>query len=480
MFNRIRNSALIVLGAIVALTVGARLTPAFGQNKATKLHAPDGIAGDGFGYSVAISGNTAVIGAWCDDNYAGSAYIYRYDGSSWAQEAKLLASDRAAKDLFGWSVDISGDAVVVGAIRNDDNGFFTGSAYIFRFNSSNWVEEAKLLPSDSAYWDEFGFSVGISGDTVVIGALRNDDNDPNSGSAYVFRFDGSSWVEEQKLLPSDGAEEDLFGNSVAVSGNTAVVGAFRGDVAQKSNCGSAYVYHFDGLRWVEKQKLVASDADHADHFGGSVAVSGDIAVIGAYGDDNADAGNIYCNSGSAYVFRFNGSKWIEEAKLQILDAGCGDQFGWTVDTSANTVVVGAPDGHWGSTCGPGFAYMFRFNGSRWIQGIRFTSSDTAFGDHFGWSVGVFGNTALIGADWDDDNGHDSGSAYIFDLAIAPGDFDLDGDVDFADFAIFLLAWLTEPGDAEWNPECEIGIPADNSINMLDLAVFTEHWLAGVE
>lgn len=336
--NRIQTSILVVFAAIVALNVTAGSPPVLAQFEFVKLLASDGLEGDGFGYSVAISGETAVIGAWFDDNHAGSAYVYRYDGLSWVQEAKLQASDRASWDLFGWSVDISGEAVVVGAIRNADAGDFTGSAYIFRFDGSMWVEEQKLLASDYAYWDEFGFSVAISGDIAVIGAIRSDDNDPNSGSAYIFRFDGSSWVEEQKLLVSDSATEDHFGNSVAISGNTAVVGAYLHD--SPSNSGVAYVFRFDGSKWVEEQKLLALDTTYADHLGSSVAISGDTIVVGAYGDDNADPGNIYCNSGSAYVFRFNGSNWVEEAKLQVPDSKCGNQFGWTVDISGDTVVVG--------------------------------------------------------------------------------------------------------------------------------------------
>jgi hypothetical protein len=476
--NRIQTSMLIVLAAVVALNVTAGLSPALAQFEFAKILASDGLEGDGFGYSVALSGDIAVIGAWFNDNHTGSAYVYRYDGLSWVQEAKLQASDGAPWDLFGWSVDISGGTVVVGAIRDADAGTFTGSAYIFRFDGSKWVEEQKLLASDYAYWDEFGFSVAISGDIAVIGAIRNDDNDPNSGSAYIFRFDGLNWVEEQKLLASDGATEDHFGNSVAISGDTAVVGAYLHD--SPSNSGAAYVFSFDGSKWVEEQKLLALDTTYADHLGFSVAISGETIVVGAYGDDNADPDNIYCNSGSAYVFRFNGSSWVEEATLQVPDSECGNQFGWTVDISGDIVVIGGPDGHWGSTSGPGFAYVFDFDGSNWIRGAKLTGSDTAYGDHFGWSVGVSGGMALIGADWDDDNGIDSGSAYVFYVGAHPGDFDADGDVDLEDFAIFASAWLTESGKTGWNPDCDINVPADKSVGMLDLIVFAEHWLMAVK
>ncbi|MHC4414142.1 MAG: hypothetical protein ACYS0G_02535 [Planctomycetota bacterium] len=184
--------------------------------------------------------DVAVVGAHNDDDNgssSGSAYVYRWNGSSWGQEQKLLASDGAGGDWFGWSVSVSGDVAVVGAYLDDDNGDRSGSAYVFRWNGSSWTEEAKLLASDGAAGDYFGVSVSVSGDVVVVGAYEDDDNGSSSGSAYVYRWNGSSWGQEQKLLASDGAAGDFFGYSVSVSGNIAVVGAYSDDYT-----GSAYVY----------------------------------------------------------------------------------------------------------------------------------------------------------------------------------------------------------------------------------------------
>ena len=171
----------------------------------------------------------ALIAALADDDNgqdSGSAYIYRYNGSDWVEEAKLLASDGSVGDYFGSSVSLLGEVALIGADSDDDNGLDSGSAYVFRFNGSSWVEEAKLMASDGAAGDLFGNAVSLSGDVALIGANYDDDNGAFSGSAYLFRFDGNSWVEEAKLMASDGAAFDEFGSAVALSGNKALVGAY--------------------------------------------------------------------------------------------------------------------------------------------------------------------------------------------------------------------------------------------------------------
>ena len=272
-----------------------------------KLLASDGADGDYFGCSVSISsdGNTVIIGAYGDNDKgseSGSAYIYTRSGSTWTQQSKLLASDGAASDQFGWSVSISsdGNTAIVGAYRDDDKGSNSGSAYIYTRSGSTWNQQAKLVPSDGATGDWFGYSVSISGDgnTAIVGAQYDDDKDTNSGSAYIYTRSGSTWTQQAKLLASDGAYNDYFGWSVSISsdGNTAIVGA-REDNDYR---GSAYIYTRSGSTWTQQAKLLASDGDTAgDQFGCSVSISGDgnTAIVGAYWDD--DKGT---NSGSAYIF----------------------------------------------------------------------------------------------------------------------------------------------------------------------------------
>ena len=279
---------------------------AFKGLEQAKLTASDGESNDQFGYSVAVSGdgNTAVIGAYGDDDggtNAGSAYVFVRSGSSWTQQAKLTASDGAASDFFGRSVVISGDGntAVIGADGDDDGGIDSGSAYVFTRSGSSWTQQAKLTASDGASSYHFGRSVAVSGDgnTAVIGAIGVDEG---RGSAYVFVRSGSSWTQQAKLTASDGASEDQFGWSVAVSGdgNTAVIGSYADDDGGDRS-GSAYVFSRSGSSWTQQAKLTASDRAANDYFGWSVAVSGDgnTAVIGSYADDDRGGG-----SGSAYIF----------------------------------------------------------------------------------------------------------------------------------------------------------------------------------
>ena len=222
-------------------------------NETVKLLASDGAAGDLFGIRVAVSGDTALVGALFDDDFgsqSGAAYVFQRDAGgadNWGQVKKLLASDAATRDLFGYSVAVSGDTALVGAVGDDDKGGNSGSAYVFQRDAGgtdNWGQVKKLLASDGAVFDEFGHSVGVSGDTTLVGALLNDDNGSNSGSAYVFQRDAGgtdNWGEITKLLASDGAASDNFGYAVAVSGATALVGARLHD-DNGSDSGAAYVF----------------------------------------------------------------------------------------------------------------------------------------------------------------------------------------------------------------------------------------------
>jgi len=250
-----------------------------------KLTASDGVTFDEFGFGVAISGDRAIVGARGDDNGRGSAYVF--DVTTGQRLFKLTASDADSYDRFGESVAVSGDRAVVGAKGDDDLAYDSGAAYVFDLTTGQ--ELFKLTASDGAASDLFGFSVAISGDRAIVGALGDDDDGSGSGSAYL--FDVTTGRELFKLTASDGMEGALFGLAVAASGDRAVVGS-RDSYPW---FGSAYV--FDVTTGRELFKLTASDGAAADYFGSSVAASGDRAIIGAGWDD--DLGS---NSGSAYVF----------------------------------------------------------------------------------------------------------------------------------------------------------------------------------
>jgi hypothetical protein len=378
----------------------------------SSLTASDGAASDQLGYSISMSGDTLVVGANQDDDAgssSGSAYVFTRSGSTWTEQQKLTASDASAGDQFGYSVSVSGDTLVIGGHLNDDIGSASGSAYVFTRSGSTWTEQQKLTASDIADGDQFGYSVSVNGDTLVVGAHANDDIGSDSGSAYVFTRSGSTWTEQQKLTASDAFTGDQFGHSVSVSGDTVAVGAWQSDGAGSSS-GSAYVFTRSGSTWTQQQKLTASDADASDRFGYSISVSGNTVAVGAYAND--DAGSA---SGSAYVFRRSGFTWTEEQKLTASDADAGEQFGFSVSVSGNTVAVGARQSDDAGSAS-GSAYIFTRSGFTWTEQQKLTASDAAAGDRFGHSVSVSEDDGVVaaGAYGDDNLGSGSGSFYVFE------------------------------------------------------------------
>ncbi|HET7091046.1 MAG TPA: FG-GAP repeat protein [Anaerolineae bacterium] len=402
-----------------------------------KLTASDGAAVDGFGWSMAISGDTVVVGAAVDDIDAnadqGSAYVFVKPGGGWAdmtQTAKLTTSDGAELDWFGYSAAISGDTVVVGAPGGPTGSPSTvpGSAYVFVKPGGGWADmtqTAKLTASDGMANDRFGISAAISGDTVVVGAVFDDiDANVNQGSAYVFVKPGEGWADMTqiaKLTASDGAALDRFGISVAISGDTVAVGALLDDIDANADQGSAYVFVKPGGGWADMTQtaqLTASDGAADDWFGASVAISGDTLVVGAYGDDvdtNAD-------QGSAYVFVRPGGAWAEMTQTAKLTASGGaalDWFGWSVAINGDMVVVGAPFDNIGTNTYQGSAYVFVKPGGGWMdmtQSAKLAAFDGAADGSFGSGVAINGGTVGVGAYRDDVGANaDQGSAYVFGL-----------------------------------------------------------------
>jgi hypothetical protein len=375
----------------------------FPSSEVAKLVASDAVGGDQFGVSVAVSGDTAVIGARLEatgGSGAGAAYVFTRSGGSWTQQAKLLASDAQSSDYFGYSVAVSGDTAVIGAYGEDTGGSDAGAVYVFTRSGGSWTQQAKLLASDAQSSDYFGDSVAVSGDTAVIGAYGEDTGGSYAGAAYVFTRSGGSWTQQAKLLASDAQSSDQFGVSVAVSGDTAVIGAYR-EATGGSGAGAAYVFTRSGGAWTQQAKLLASDAQANDYFGVSVAVSGDTAVIGAYREDTGGS-----SAGAAYVFTRSGGAWVEQAKLLASDAQSSDYFGVSVAVSGDTAVIGAYQEDTGGSSA-GAAYVFTRSGGAWVEQAKLLASDAQSSDYFGYSVAVSGDTAVIGAS-------NADAAYIFE------------------------------------------------------------------
>ncbi len=411
------------------VTPTATITPTF-LNEVKKLLASDAQEFDRFGISVAVSGDTAVVGADLEDAggaWAGAAYVFQRDeggAGNWGEVVKLTASDAQASDLFGGSVAVSGDTAVVGACCEDAGGLSAGAAYVFQRDeggADNWGEVKKLTASDAQAFANFG-SVAVSGDTAVVGASGVN----LGGAAYVFQRDeggADNWGEVTKLTASDAQGGDQFGANVAVSGDTAVVGA-SGEDAGGSAAGAVYVFQRDeggAGNWGEVEKLTASDAQADDSFGGrlGVAVSGDAAVVGAREEDAGGR-----NAGAAYVFQRDeggADNWGEMTKLTASDAKGGDEFASSVAVSGDTAVVGA---WWEDAWSPninfnaGAAYVFQRDqggAGNWGELTKLTASDLQAGDWFGASVAVAGDTAVVGALGEDAGGDTAGAAYVFDL-----------------------------------------------------------------
>lgn len=447
------------LGAalLAASAAGIVAGTAAAQVQVKKLVASDAAALDFFGGSVAVSGDLALAGAPNDDDDgsgSGSAYVFSRNlggTGNWGQVIKLTASDAAAGDQFGISVALDGDVAVVGAVNDDDAGTSSGSAYVFSRNQGgpdNWGEVKKLTASDAAASDMFGERVSVSGDVVIVGAAEDDDDGLSSGSAYVFfRNQGGpdNWGEIAKLTASDAAAGDRFGGSVAASGDVAVVGA-REDDDDGTSSGAVYLFYRNQGgpdNWGEVVKQTASDAASGDALGWYVAVSGDIAVAGAIGDD--DNGN---GAGAAYVFMRNeggADNWGEVAKLLASDGAGGDEFGGSVALSGDVALVGA-NLHNGGHPDNGAAYLFIRNEggvNAWGQVANLTAADDSPNDRFGFSVAISGDIAVSGSGFEDSVGTDAGSAYVFDLTDlppCPWDANNDGQVDVIDLLGVLGHW----------------------------------------
>jgi hypothetical protein len=411
----------ILAGMLVMHTLTGH---AAGQCEAQKLLASDGSTDDIFGSCLAVDGDVAVIGAPLDDEdglYSGSAYVFRRAGSTWVEEQKLHASDAAEGKKFGSAVDIAGHTIVVGAPGPGDP-----SVYVFRYDGSTWIEDDEIVwtpPPDPPFGGiHFGGSVSISSDVVVVGADSSDCSDgpwimQDCGSAYVFRFDGSSWNQEQILTAPDAGYGHYFGFAVENFGDTVLIGA-PGSDGNASTTGSVYVWRYSGSSWVHEQKVFSSDGATNQNFGWSVEADGNVAAIGArYDQDNG------FEAGAAYVFRLDDSLWIEEQKLLASDGTGGEAFGYDVAILGDTVLVGAYQ--------VSVAYLFRFADSTWGEEEKLSPTDASF-NSFGVSVAMVGETALIGASLDSENGFSSGAAYVFDLAGA--DCNENGTCDGTDIA----------------------------------------------
>ena len=365
-----------------------------------KLKAGDAASGDYFGFSVAIDGNTVVVGAYGDDNNSGAVYIYTRNDCTWRHSVKFKASDGDRSDYFGWSVAIDGDTLVVGAHGDDNNGTDSGAAYIYTRNNGTWNEQKKLKAGDAQQYERFGYSVAIDDDTVIVGSPFN------TGAVYTFSITTTLTTTlnsfKSTTLKATRQPNANFGRSVAIDGDTFVVGA-----PYENNTGAVYIYTRNNGTWIDQPDVLkASEVEQNDYFLSSpysVAIDSDTLVVGAYSDGT--------NSGAAYIYTRNGEDtWTDQPDvLKASDGDPNDYFGWSVAIDGDTVVVGA----YGDENNTGAAYIYtRNNNDEWTE-QKLKPSDAQQYDYFGGSVAIDGDTLVVGAIGDDNNGTNSGAAYIY-------------------------------------------------------------------
>lgn len=389
-------------------------------------------AGGRFGSSVAIGGDTAIAGSIKFDVGAsvnqGRASIYQFSQNQFNFVRQITASDGAPGDFFGGSVSISGDLIAVSA-HFDDTGANVnqGAAYLFERNTGgadNWGEIKKLTAADGAANDFFGIAVALSGENVVVGAFAHDNGGKtDQGAAYIFsRHAGgiNQWGQVKKLRAADGASLDFFGNSVAIEGETVVVGSSFDAVSSNNSQGSAYIFQQNAGgagNWGQVKKLAAADGAAYDFFGKSVALSGTTLLISA----NRDDVNGIADIGSSYIFKNTGADWTPQAKpLPPLPADCGtaDQYGWSVAIDGDTAVVGAPQDRIGINQAQGSAYVLERNqggANKWGLVKILLASGGAANDRFGSAVTISGDKIAVGAPLGDvDANPNQGAVYLFE------------------------------------------------------------------
>jgi hypothetical protein len=391
---------------------GAIIAGNGGWTQQAKLLADVAANNDYAGRAVALDGDTAVVGAAGADvggnDGQGAAFVYVRSGGTWTQQARLVADDGVAGDEFGFALAISGDRIVVGARFAAIGGVAgQGAAYVFERNGTIWTQQAKLAATDGAAFDGYGNSVSIDGDTIVIGAQNAAvGGNTSQGAAYVYAFDGG-WNFQSKLAASDGEAWVQFGRAVSVRGDSVLVGAVSATVGTNQGQGAAYVYTRDGANWSERARLVASDGEPWDGFGGAVALDAGQAIIGA--SSNGMAGQ-----GAAYVFVGGGADWSEQGKLVASDAFNGDSFGTSVALSGGIAIAGSLFSDLPGVQNAGAAYVYTRSGGTWTQQAKLVAADASDGADFGIGVALDGSTAVIGAEFASGADGWSGAGYAFE------------------------------------------------------------------
>jgi hypothetical protein len=405
-----RNRFLLIA---ILLCVAAATPAAWAQTQVAKLVPADGTLEDHYGQAVAISGDVAAVGVQFNDaegENAGAVYVYRRSGAAWPQEAKLTAGDAGYSDRFGAAVALAGDMLLVGAPEDDDIAPNSGAVYVFKCVNGVWTQRQKITAYDTQADALFGRQLNAAGDRVIIGTSGIEYATEFPIGAYVYWYNGSQWIRDAKLTPSAEFPTQLEDMSVAIAGDVAVVGAPYDDGLDR-DCGSALVYRFSGDAWNFEQKLESPAPVKLGLFGRVAAVSDGTILV------------------NIYVFRFSDGAWAQTETLP----GAGP----TLDFDQNVVTTGYPTATAAGVTNAGVAARYRYLDGAWYALGGFTAGDPAEWDNFGSAVAATPEYVIVGAMRDDDNGSNSGSAYVFAIGRCAGDLNGDHLINLDDLAQML-------------------------------------------
>ena len=383
-----------------------------GQNYIQKIFPDDPATGVFFGRFLGLSSQYAVISAYLDfENGAnsGSIYVFKKEDNKFVQDKKLFPEDGKIENYFGYSVGIYDDWIIAGSHHDSDFGASSGSAFMLKNNGDNWDFYQKLLPPDPAEADEFGNTVDIYGDFAISCAYLDDDNGTNSGSVSIFKFDGNNWNFYQKISPANPQAYSQFGVTLDIYKDKIIIGApFKNDSQNATGC--AYIFELENDNWIEKAELCPEFLNLNDQFSYFVKISDNEAFISSIKDDEKAQ-----NAGAVYIYERNeDSKWEFGQKIMAPDAQEGDAFGSAIDIQDSLLFIGAYfDDDNGSNSGS--MYIYKKTNGYWYFLIKVVPTDSDQSDAFGASISVSGDDLLVGAYSDDDNGFFSGAAYLFSV-----------------------------------------------------------------
>jgi len=376
--------------------------------------ADDGKAGDSFGFSVAIDGTTVLIGAYKADiagvTNAGAAYVYVLGDNGWQKQAKLFAEPAFADDTLGGNVALKNNVAMLGVMLRDSKGKDSGAVVAFEREVNVWKQRQIFTAPDAKPGDAFGQSIALTTNHLIIGAPRNDALGNDAGAAYIYKRENDTWRYQTKITASDSVAGDLFGISVAIDGDTILVGADLHD-EKAENAGAVYVYILEENKWKQEAKLMAFDGGKTDIFGVRVALSENTALVSARRDNTEELG---IDAGSAYIFVRDGSIWTQQVKLTSPDGQADDRFGRGVALSSDTAIISAMN-HDANGSNTGALYVYKKGSVGWRYTSKLVAKSSMSDDKFGWNVGLSNGVAIVATPNHDAQGQESGAVFIQDL-----------------------------------------------------------------